>query len=64
MSKVIKLEKQKITKAIEETTRWVDHNRTAEKDEVEFHQTHLEEIVNPIMQKVYAAQKEKDKSTN
>lgn len=47
-------EKDMITKAVEETTGWIDRNRTADLDEIEFHQNHLEQTVNPIIQKVYA----------
>jgi len=54
-SKISDTDKAKITKIIEETTEWIDRNRTAEKDEIEFHQTHLEETINPIMNKLYAA---------
>lgn len=54
-SKLSEDEKETITKVVEETISWVDRNRTAEKDEIEFQQSHIEQTVNPIMQKIYAA---------
>ena len=54
-SKLSEEEKATITKVVEETIDWVDRNRTAEKDEIEYQQTYIEQTVNPIMQKIYSA---------
>lgn len=53
--KLSALEKDKITSAVDDTVRWIDRNRTAEKEEIEFHQSNLEDLVNPIMHKIYNA---------
>jgi len=46
-------DKQTIEKAVKETIEWMDHNQTAEKDEYDHKQKELENIVNPIMTKMY-----------
>ena len=38
-----------------ETITWLDENQSAEKEEFEAKQKELEELANPIMQKVYSA---------
>ncbi|XP_061828993.1 heat shock cognate 71 kDa protein-like [Nerophis lumbriciformis] len=46
-------DKQKILEKCQEVISWLDKNRSAEKDEVEYQQKELEKICNPIMTKLY-----------
>jgi len=46
-------DKQAIEKAVKDTIEWLDRNQTAETDEFEHKQKELENIVNPIMTKMY-----------
>jgi len=46
-------DKDRLEKAIEEAISWLDHNQTAEKEEFEHKQKELENMANPIMQKLY-----------
>ena len=52
--KISEDEQEAITKACEETLSWLDANAAANKDEYEEKQKSLENICNPIMQKLYA----------
>ena len=54
-SKLDASDKEKLTKAIDETISWLDASQEASKDEFESRQKELEEVSNPIMQKAYAA---------
>merc|ERR1712080_275764 len=47
-------EKKTITDKCDECIKWLDNNQTAEKDEYEDKQKELEQIFNPIIQKLYA----------
>eukprot|EP01116_Phalansterium_solitarium_P003248 TRINITY_DN13_c0_g1_i4.p1 TRINITY_DN13_c0_g1~~TRINITY_DN13_c0_g1_i4.p1 ORF type:complete len:657 (+),score=286.07 TRINITY_DN13_c0_g1_i4:106-2076(+) len=47
-------DKDALTKAIDETVKWLDSNQTAEKDEFEHKQKELEGVANPIMQRLYS----------
>ncbi|ORX61846.1 hsp71-like protein [Hesseltinella vesiculosa] len=47
-------DKETITKAVDEAISWLDNSQEASKDEYDSKQKELEEIVNPIMQKMYA----------
>merc|ERR1712176_1517891 len=47
-------DKSTIEKACDDTISWLDNNQTAEKDEFEDKQKELEQIFNPIIQKLYA----------
>jgi L1 cell adhesion molecule like protein len=49
-------DKEKLTKAIDETVEWLDNNTTATKDEFESQQKELEGVANPIMMKFYQSQ--------
>ena len=49
-------DKDKLTKAIDETVEWLDNNTTATKDEFESQQKELESVANPIMMKFYQGQ--------
>jgi len=49
-------DKEKLTKAIDETVEWLDNNTTATKDEFESQQKELESVANPIMMKFYQSQ--------
>jgi len=49
-------DKEKLTKIIESTVSWAEHNQTAEKDEYEAKQKELEAVAMPIMQKLYQSQ--------
>ncbi|KAF8537412.1 heat shock protein 70 family [Trichophaea hybrida] len=49
-------DKEKLTKAIDETVEWLDNNTTASKDEFESQQKELESVANPIMMKFYQSQ--------
>jgi len=53
--KIEKADKEAIESKAEEIISWLDANQTAEKDEYEDKKKELEAVVNPIMQKVYAA---------
>jgi len=53
-SKLDAADKQKILDAVEQATKWLEHNQEASKDEYEGHQKELEGVCNPIMQKMYA----------
>ncbi len=46
-------EKQTIEKAVEEQIKWLESNPGAEVDELKEHKKQLEEIVNPIVTKLY-----------
>merc|ERR1711886_16552 len=48
-------DKEKIEEAVKETLEWLDDNQEAEKEEFEAKQKELEQIANPIIQKVYQA---------
>lgn len=48
--KIPEAEKKKVLDAINETTRWLDSNQHAEKEEYEEKQKHLESIVLPVLQ--------------
>jgi len=48
-------DKGAIEKAVQETLDWMEKNQLAEKDEFEAKQKELEQVVNPIMMKVYQA---------
>ncbi|KAI9221218.1 heat shock protein [Blastocladiella britannica] len=47
-------DKEKLTKAIDETVSWLDHSHEASKEEYEAKQKELEGVANPIMTKLYA----------
>ncbi|KAI0226216.1 Hsp70 chaperone [Massospora cicadina] len=47
-------DKEKLEKAVGETTSWLDNSHEASKEEYEERQKELEAIANPIMSKVYA----------
>ncbi|KAI9256501.1 hsp71-like protein [Phascolomyces articulosus] len=47
-------DKEKLEKAVNETIEWLDNSQEASKEEYESKQKELEEISNPIMQKLYA----------
>merc|ERR1711871_1743749 len=53
--KVDEEDKEKIEEAIKEALEWLDDNQEAEKEEFEAKQKELEQIANPIIQKVYQA---------
>jgi heat shock protein 1/8 len=53
-SKLDAADKQKILDAVEKTTKWLERNQEASKDEYEGHQKELEAVCNPVMQKMYA----------
>merc|ERR1712070_1015370 len=53
--KIEQADKEAIESKAEEVISWLDANQTAEKDEYEDKKKELEAVVNPIMQKVYAA---------
>eukprot|EP00933_Yihiella_yeosuensis_P041762 TRINITY_DN3616_c0_g2_i1.p1 TRINITY_DN3616_c0_g2~~TRINITY_DN3616_c0_g2_i1.p1 ORF type:complete len:646 (-),score=160.13 TRINITY_DN3616_c0_g2_i1:251-2188(-) len=46
-------DKDKVERAVQETLDWLDRNQLAEKDEFQAKQKDLEQVVNPIMTKVY-----------
>ncbi|KAI7859884.1 70 kDa heat shock protein 3 [Circinella umbellata] len=48
-------DKTKLNAAIDETVKWLDESQEASKEEYESKQKELEEVSNPIMQKLYAA---------
>ncbi|AOA64537.1 ATPase involved in protein folding [Komagataella phaffii CBS 7435] len=48
-------DKESLTKAIDETTSWIDENQTATTEEFEAKQKELEGVANPIMTKFYQA---------
>ncbi|KAI7879174.1 hsp71-like protein [Lichtheimia hyalospora FSU 10163] len=54
-SKIEADDKEKLNKAITETIEWLDNSQEASKEEYEGKQKELEEVANPIMQKMYAA---------
>ncbi|ORY98446.1 hsp71-like protein [Syncephalastrum racemosum] len=47
-------DKEKLDKAVNEAIEWLDNSQEASKEEYESKQKELEEIANPIMQKLYA----------
>jgi heat shock protein 5 len=51
--KVSEDDKTTITEAVQEALEWLDDNQEAEKEDYEKKQKETEEIINPIMQKVY-----------
>ena len=51
-SKLPAEDKQKILDAVEQQTKWLEHNQEGSKEEYEGHQKELEAVCNPIMQKV------------
>jgi len=53
-SKLSAEDKQKILDAVEQQTKWLEHNQEGSKEEYEGHQKELEAVCNPIMQKMYA----------
>merc|ERR1712093_163061 len=48
-------DKETVEEAVKETLEWLDDNQEAEKEEFEAKQKELEQIANPIIQKVYQA---------
>jgi len=46
-------DKDKLSKTIDETIKWLDHNQMAEKEEFEHKQKELEGVAMPIMTKLY-----------
>nr|XP_039269185.1 endoplasmic reticulum chaperone BiP-like isoform X1 [Styela clava] len=46
-------DKEKVTTAIDETIKWIDEHQEAEKEEFEAQKKKLEEIVQPIVSKIY-----------
>ncbi len=46
-------DKSTIESAVEEQIKWLESNQGAEADELKEHKKQLEEIVNPIMTKLY-----------
>merc|ERR1719223_1525968 len=46
-------EKETIENAVQETLDWLDENQEADKEDYDEQQKSLEQIVNPIVQKVY-----------
>ncbi|KAJ9070944.1 Hsp70 chaperone [Entomophthora muscae] len=54
-SKLEPADKEKLEKAIDEATSWLDNSHEASKEEYEERQKELEAIANPIMSKIYAA---------
>ena len=46
-------DKETIEKAVEEQIKWLESNQGAETDELKEHKKQLEEIVTPIMTKLY-----------
>merc|ERR1712183_598747 len=53
--KIEQADKEAVETKAQEIISWLDSNQTAEKDEYEDKKKELEAVVNPIMQKVYAA---------
>merc|ERR1712105_453937 len=53
-SAISESEKKTINDKCDECIKWLDANQTAEKDEYEDKQKELEQIFNPIIQKLYA----------
>merc|ERR1712046_475373 len=53
--KVDEEDKEKVEEAVREALEWLDDNQEAEKEEFEAKQKELEQIANPIIQKVYQA---------
>mmetsp|Transcript_8844 Transcript_8844/g.12174 ORF Transcript_8844/g.12174 Transcript_8844/m.12174 type:complete len:256 (-) Transcript_8844:234-1001(-) len=53
--KISEEDKSKVEKAVNETLEWVETNESAEIDELEHKKKELEQVWNPIMQKVYQA---------
>ncbi|MCL4140250.1 UNVERIFIED_CONTAM: hypothetical protein GTU68_011735, partial [Idotea baltica] len=45
--------KNKISQALDEAIKWLDSNQMAEREEFQYKQKELEEIVNPIVNKLY-----------
>jgi len=52
-AKISDSDKQKINEAIDSTLRWVEGNQNASKEEFDEKQKQIEEIVQPIMTKLY-----------
>lgn len=52
--KLTKKERDEVEKAVDDTIDWVEKNRTAEIDEINFQKHDFEQTVNPIMAKIYA----------
>lgn len=46
-------DKETVEKAVEEQIKWLESNQGAEADELKEHKKELEEIVTPIMTKLY-----------
>jgi heat shock protein 1/8 len=53
-SKLSEEDKTSITEKVSEVIQWVDDNPNAEKDEITSKKTELEQVVNPIMTKMYS----------
>merc|ERR1712025_537861 len=53
--KISEEDKETIEEAVKEALEWLDDNQEAEKEEFEAKQKELEQIANPIIQKVYQA---------
>merc|ERR1712118_123722 len=53
--KISEEDKEKLEEAVKETLDWLDENDDAEKEDFEAKQKELEQIANPIIQKVYQA---------
>jgi heat shock 70kDa protein 1/2/6/8 len=46
-------DKQKITSVIEDSIKWIDNNREASKEEFESKNTEIEQVIQPIVMKLY-----------
>jgi L1 cell adhesion molecule like protein len=55
-SKLGDSDKQAIEKAVKDTLDWLEKNQTSDKDEFDAKQKELENVVNPIMMKMYQSQ--------
>lgn len=55
-SKLSEDDKNSITKKVSDIIQWLDDNPNAEKDEIALKKTELEQVVNPIMTKMYSAE--------
>jgi heat shock protein 1/8 len=54
-NKISEADRNAVLSKCEETMRWVDANKTAGKDEYEYHQKELEKVCSPIITKLYQA---------
>ncbi|GLD97706.1 hypothetical protein PINS_up006396 [Pythium insidiosum] len=53
-SQLAPADKQQLTQAVDDVIAWLDHHQAAEKDEFEAKQKELEQLANPIMQRMYS----------